>query len=218
MRKGLTSKMDAIIGKVAAMESIKPYILCGGTALAMQLGHRKSEDLDFMMWRKSKSEKPAVDWPAIEKELKEKIGEIENFNMLGFDQVEFVVASIKLSFYVSENYCPVSEPVPYLGNIRLADIYSIMAMKMEVMLRRMKIRDYYDIYAILREGYDISRGIDLALKYPQHKLNTKNIVMILLSDRFMSDENIGQLEPKYNVSKEEIREYILQKLKNANLT
>ncbi|WP_313382198.1 hypothetical protein [Proteiniphilum saccharofermentans] len=31
MRKGLTSKMDAIIGKVAAMESIKPYILCGGT-------------------------------------------------------------------------------------------------------------------------------------------------------------------------------------------
>ncbi|WP_298648631.1 nucleotidyl transferase AbiEii/AbiGii toxin family protein [uncultured Proteiniphilum sp.] len=218
MRKGLTSKMDAIIGKVAAMESIKPYILCGGTALAMQLGHRKSEDLDFMMWRKSKSEKPEVDWPTIEKELKEKIGEIENFNMLGFDQVEFVVASIKLSFYVSENYCPVSEPVPYLGNIRLADIYSIMAMKMEVMLRRMKIRDYYDIYAILREGYDISRGIDLALKYSQHKLNTKNIVIILLSDRFMSDENIGQLEPKYNVSKEEIREYILQKLKNANLT
>lgn len=93
-----------------------------------------------------------------------------------------------------------------------------MAMKMEWMLRRMKMRDYYDIYAILREGYDISRGIDVALKYSQHKLSTKNIVMILLSDRFMSDENIGQLEPKHNVSKKEIREYMLQKLKNANLT
>jgi len=218
MRKGLTDKTDAIIGKVAAMESIKPYILCGGTALALQLGHRKSEDLDFMMWRKSKSEKPEIDWPAIEKELKEKIGEIENFNMLGFNQVEFVVAGVKFSFYVSENHCPVSEPVPYLGNIRLADIYSIMAMKMEVMLRRMKMRDYYDIYTILREGYDISRGIDLALKYSLHKLSTKNIVMMLLSDRFMSDENIGQFAPKYKVTKEEIREYILQKLKNANLT
>jgi len=199
------------------MESIKPYILGGGTALAMQIGHRKSEDLDFMMWRKSKKEKPEVDWTAIEKELIEKIGEVESFNMLGFDQVEFVVAGVKFSFYVSNNYCPVSEPVPYLGNIRLADIYSIMAMKMEVMLRRMKMRDYYDIYAILKEGYDISKGIDAALKYSQHKLNTKNIVMMLLSDRFMSDENFEQLDPKYHVSKEEIREYILQKLKNAVL-
>lgn len=42
MRKGLTSKIDSIIEKVAAVESIKPYILCGGTALAIQLGHRKS--------------------------------------------------------------------------------------------------------------------------------------------------------------------------------
>ncbi|GHT29768.1 hypothetical protein AGMMS49574_07430 [Bacteroidia bacterium] len=217
MHKGITEKMDAIIEKVAAMESIKPYILAGGTALAMQIGHRKSEDMDFMMWRKSKTEKPEVDWTAIEKELKEKIGEVESFNMLGFDQVEFAVAGVKFSFYVSDNFCPVSEPVPYLGNICLADIYAIMAMKMEVMLRRMKMRDYYDIYAILKEGYDISKGIEAALKYSQHKLSTKNIVMMLLSDRFMSDENFEQLDPKYKVSKEEIRDYILQKLKNAAL-
>lgn len=217
MRKGLTEKIDAIIEKVAALECIKPYILCGGTALAMQLGHRKSEDLDFMMWRKSKNDKPEVDWPAIEKELKEEIGQIENFNMLGFDQVEFVAAGVKFSFYVSENLCPVSEPISYLGNIRLADVYSIMAMKMEVMFRRMKMRDYYDIYAILKAGNDISKGIEGALNYSQHKLNTKNIVMMLLSDKFMTDENFEQLEPKYRVSKEEIREYILQKLKNANL-
>jgi len=217
MRKGLTEKIDAIIEKVASLEGIKPYILGGGTALAMQIGHRKSEDLDFMMWRKSKTEKPEVDWTAIEKELIAKIGEVESFNMLGFDQVEFIVAGVKFSFYVSNNYFPVSEPVPYLGNIRLADIYSIIAMKIEVMLRRMKMRDYYDIYAILKEGYDISKGIDAALKYSQHKLSTKNIVMMLLSNRFISDENFEQLDPKYNVSKEEIRDYILQKLKNAAL-
>ncbi|GHT11191.1 hypothetical protein FACS189426_12700 [Bacteroidia bacterium] len=111
MHKGITEKMDAIIEKVAAMESIKPYILAGGTALAMQIGHRKSEDMDFMMWRKSKAEKPEVNWTAIEKELKEKIGEVESFNMLGFDQVEFVVAGVKFSFYVSDNFCPVSESV-----------------------------------------------------------------------------------------------------------
>lgn len=217
MRKGVTEKIDAVIEKVATMESIKPYILCGGTALAMQIGHRKSEDLDFMMWRKSKTEKPEVDWTAIEKELVAKVGTIESFNMLGFDQVEFVVAGVKFSFYVSNNYCPVSDPVPYLGNIRLADVDSIMAMKMEVMLRRMKLRDYYDIYAMLKEGCDISKGIEAALKYSQHKLSSKNIVVMLLSNRFTPDQNFEQLEPKYNVTKEQMREYILQKLKNSTL-
>ena len=218
MRKGLTAKMDAIIEKVAELECIKPYILCGGTALAIQLGHRKSEDLDFMMWRKSKNEKPEVDWPAIERELKEKIGEPEHFNMLGFEQVEFVVKGVKFSFYVSDNYCPVSEPLAYLGNIRLADIYSILAMKIEVMLRRTKMRDYYDIFAILKEGYDISNGMEAALKYLRHRLSSKNIIMMLLSDRFIPDEDFRQLEPRYDVTKEQIRNFILQKLKNADLT
>jgi len=217
MRKGLTGNIDAIIEKVATMECIKPYILVEGTALAMQIGHRKSEDLDFMMWRSSKAEKPKVDWTAIEKELTEKIGEPESFNMLGFDQVEFTVKGVKFSFYVSENYCPVTESIHYSGNIRLADIYTIMAMKMEVMLRMMKMRDYYDLYSILKEGYDISEGIRAALRYSQHKLKTKNIVMLLLSEKYMSDQNFEHLEPKYKVSKEEIRQYILQKLKNSTL-
>ena len=91
-----------------------------------------------------------------------------------------------------------------------------MAMKIEVMLRRMKMRDYYDIYSILKEGYDISKGIEAARRYSQHKLNSKNIVMMLLSDRFMPDENFEHLESKYKVSKEEIRLYILQKLKSAS--
>ena len=49
MRKGLTPNIEAIIDNVSQLECIKPYTLCGGTALAIQLGHRMSEDLDFMM-------------------------------------------------------------------------------------------------------------------------------------------------------------------------
>lgn len=214
MRQGLTTNIDAIIEQVAQMECIKPYILCGGTALAIQIGHRKSEDLDFMMWRKSQTEKPEVDWSAIEKEIKEKIGEIENFNMLGFDQVEFLVKGVKFSFFVSDNYSPVSTPVDYLGNIRLADIESIMAMKMEVMLRRAKFRDYYDIYSILREGYSIHNGIEKALKLSRHKLSSKNLIAMMLGGQFAPDNNFQNLEAKYNVTKEQMRQYILQKLKS----
>ena len=213
MRQGLTSNIDAIIEQVAQLECIKPYILCGGTALAIQIGHRKSEDLDFMMWRTSKTDKPEVNWNAIEKELIEKIGEIENFNMLGFDQVEFLVKGVKFSFFVSDNFSPVSSPINYLGNIRLADIEAIMAMKIEVMLRRMKFRDYYDIYCILQNNYSIHKGIEKALSLSRHRLSSKNIIAMLLGGKFAADNNFATLEPKYNVTKEEIREYILHKLK-----
>ena len=213
MRQGLTTNIEAIIEQVAQLECIKPYILCGGTALAIQIGHRKSEDLDFMMWRISKTEKPEVNWNAIERELKEKIGEIDNFNMLGFDQVEFVVKGVKFSFFVSDNLSPVTAPTEYLGNIRLADIESIMAMKMEVMLRRMKFRDYYDIYCMLQEGYSIHNGIEKALNLSRHRLSSKNIIAMLLGGQFVPDNNFATLEPKYDVTKEQIREYIMQKLK-----
>ena len=213
MHQGLTTNIEAIIEQVAQLECIKPYILCGGTALAIQIGHRKSEDLDFMMWRISKTEKPEVNWNAIERELKDKIGEIENFNMLGFDQVEFVVKGVKFSFFVSDNLSPVTAPTEYLGNIRLADIESIMAMKMEVMLRRMKFRDYYDIYCMLQEGYSIHNGIEKALNLSRHRLSSKNIIAMLLGGQFIPDNNFATLEPKYDVTKEQIREYIMQKLK-----
>ena len=213
MRQGLTTNIEAIIEQVAQLECIKPYILCGGTALAIQIGHRKSEDLDFMMWRISKTEKPEVNWNAIERELKEKIGEIENFNMLGFDQVEFVVRGVKFSFFVSDNLSPVTAPTEYLGNIRLADIESIMAMKMEVMLRRMKFRDYYDIYCMLQEGYSIHNGIEKALNLSRHRLSSKIIIAMLLGGQFIPDNNFATLEPKYDVTKEQIREYTMQKLK-----
>ena len=174
MRKGLTPNIESIIDGVAQLECIKPYTLCGGTALSIQLGHRMSEDLDFMMWRISKTEKPEVDWPAIEKEIEEKVGEIEHRDILGFDQVAFVVKGVKLSFFVSNNFLPLNERIPYQGNIFMSDVPAILAMKMEVMLRRLKYRDYYDIYSIVKAGYSLKDGMEAAVKYSGHKLSTKS--------------------------------------------
>ena len=38
---------DSAIGKIAELKFIEDFYLSGGTGLALQLGHRKSEDLDF---------------------------------------------------------------------------------------------------------------------------------------------------------------------------
>lgn len=208
--KGLALHTQCIFEAVAALECIKPYLLVGGTALSLQIGTRQSEDLDFMKWRTSKSETPEVDWFNIEKELSA-IGEIQSRNLMDLDHVEFVVEGVKLSFYSSPKYSPVSTSVPYIHNLRLADVKSIGAMKMEVMLRRSNFRDYYDIYSILKTGIPIEDLITLALEYSGHRLKTKNLLAMLTNgNRFSRDANFEQLSPVYNVTTQEIECYIKQ--------
>lgn len=213
--KGLAPHTQRIFEAVAALECIKPYLLVGGTALSLQIGTRQSEDLDFMKWRTSKTETPEVDWFNIEKELST-IGEVQSRNLMDLDHVEFVVESVKLSFYSSPKYSPVKMPILCVHNLRLADITSIGAMKMEVMMRRSNFRDYYDIYSILKIGIPIQDLITLALEYSGHRMKTKNLLAILTNGtRFARDANFEQLSPIYNVTTQEIEDYIKHCLINT---
>lgn len=197
-----------IFESVSRLECIKPYVLVGGTALSLQLGTRQSEDLDFMSWRRSRTEKREVDWPSIRKEL-ELIGAIEKFDILDIDHVEFVLDGVKISFYANPNYSPLQSEITYLNNLRIADLTAIGAMKMEVMLRRSKFRDYYDIYSLIMAGVSLDDMIGLALKYSGHRLKSKNLLaMLTRSDRFSMDDKFKALVPKYDVTPKEIEEKI----------
>ena len=206
--KGLAPHTQRVFETVASLECIKPYILVGGTALSLQIATRQSEDLDFMKWRNSKDEIPEVAWYHIEKELNS-IGEVTNRNLLDIDHVEFIFEGVKLSFYSSPKYSPVKNPVPCLHNLRLADVKSIGAMKMEVMMRRSNFRDYYDIYSILKTGVPIWEMLSIALDYSDHRLKTKNLLAMLTNGtRFKRDAVFEQLSPIYNVTTEDIENYI----------
>lgn len=206
--KGLAPHTGRIFEAVSGLECIKPYLLVGGTALSLQIGMRQSEDLDFMKWRTSKADRQEVAWFQIEKELAT-VGEVQHRDILDIDHVEFLVEGVKFSFYASPKYSPVTAPVNYLNNLNLADIKSIGAMKMEVMLRRSNFRDYYDIYSLLKAGVPIQEMISLALEYSNHRLKTKNLLAMLTNGkRFLRDAHFEQLAPVYNVSPEEIETYI----------
>lgn len=205
---GLAPHTKKVFEAVSKLDCVKPYLLVGGTALSLQIENRQSEDLDFMKWRTSKVEKMEVAWYQIEKELAT-IGIIQHKDILDIDHVEYLVSGVKFSFYACPKYSPVSEPVDYLNNLKLADVKSIGAMKMEVMLRRSNFRDYYDIYSILKQGVPVDDLISLALSYSGHKLKSKNLLAILTNgSRFTRDAHFEQLEPIYVVTAQEIEEYI----------
>ena len=209
---GLAEHTSRVIEAISKLECIKPYVLVGGTALSIQLKTRESEDLDFMSWRMSKNERREVDWPRIKKEL-DAIGNVEKCDILDIDHVEFIVNGVKLSFYANPNYSPLREKIPFLNNIFLADKTSIGAMKMEVMLRRSKFRDYYDIYSLLKSGESLREMMDLALKYSRHRLKSKNLIaMLTRSDRFVPDSNFKSLHPVYDTTPMEIEKTIISML------
>lgn len=210
--KGLAPQTTSVFEKVSKLDCIKPYLLVGGTALSLQLATRLSEDLDFMSWRKSRNEKREVDWPEIKRELST-VGCIEKMDILDIDHVEFVVDGVKISFYANPNASPVQREITIMNNLRVADALSIGAMKMEVMLRRSKFRDYYDIYSIIESGEDLNAMIALALKYSGHRLKSKNLLaMLTRSERFIADSGFNNLSPVYDISPKEIEERIKREL------
>lgn len=215
MKNGLAPHTGLIFENISKMECIKPYVLVGGTALSLQIGTRQSEDLDFMRWRTSKQEKMEVAWHKIEKEL-ELVGKIEAVDILDMDHVEFRVSGVKLSFYASSKRSPVSAPVHVQNHLYLADILSIGAMKMEVMLRRSNFRDYYDIYSILQHGVSLEEMVALALRYSEHRLKSKNLLAMLTNGaRFTRDAHFEQLQPTYHVTAYDIENYIRSLLETS---
>ncbi len=208
----LAPQTTAIFDAVTSLECIRPSVLVGGTALSLQLETRLSENLDFMSWRKSLDEKREVDWPQIQKELSA-IGTVENCDILDIDHVEFIVEGVKVSFYANPNRSPLKQAIAYRNNLYLADPLSIGAMKMEVMLRRSKFRDYYDIYSLIEAGVDLKEMIDLALRYSGHRLKSKNLIaMLTRSERFILDADFAMLQPKYDISPDQIEARIKQEL------
>ncbi len=205
---GLAPHTGLIFDRISRLDCIKSFVLVGGTALSLQIGKRQSEDLDFMKWRTSKTEKMEVDWPNIKKEL-ETVASIDHMNLMDIDHVEFLVAGVKVSFYASPRYSPVSAPVHIQNNLYAADLLSIGAMKMEVMMRRSNFRDYYDIYSLLQQGIAFQSMVELALKYSGHLLHTKNLYSMLTNgSRFTDDTNFMQLNPTYSVTAKEIEQQI----------
>ena len=211
--KGLAPKTEKLFYRIASLSCLEPFTLVGGTALAMQLGTRLSEDLDFMKWRTSRDEVMDVGWPTLKKEL-ERVATVEAMNLMDFDHVEFIVEGVKISFYSADRFAPPMQPIIVQGSIHIADVMAIGVMKMEVLLRRATFRDYYDIYSILQAGYDLHNMMQMALAHSAHRLKSKQLIALLTNGiHFKRDAHFEQLSPKYNVTPSDIELYIKSQLK-----
>ncbi len=139
----LPTQTAKLLKRLPLCESIKNFYLSGGTALALQLGHRESEDLDFFCENNFDPLKIQIELEALSKP---KEVEVTNGNLNCFlDQV-------KLQFL----HYPyrLLEPIVELDNIKLSSVLDIACTKIITISMRGSKKDFIDL-SFLLELYDL---------------------------------------------------------------
>lgn len=205
---GLRQETIPVFEAVSQMETIKSLYLCGGTAQSLQMKHRKSEDLDFELLG-TRKERPMLDFSAISNEVTSVFPDCRK-EFLGKNQLQiFVNGSVKLSFFRPQNSVPELGKGFVYNNIFTPSLQELLGMKLFTITVRSAFRDYYDIYALLKEDYDLAKGVDYAGKFSRHTIHSKFIYSILLNENYFNKpEGFSLLEPKYDVSTAEIADFI----------
>ena len=135
----INQKTKCLLAVLEKSKAINNFYLAGGTALALQLGHRKSIDLDWFNQKsfntiKLKSDLVKVGKIVIKSEEKDTL----NLNLSG----------VRLSFI---NY-PYKLLLSLLNwqNIKIADYRDIACMKLDAVSSRGSKKDFIDLYFILQ--------------------------------------------------------------------
>ena len=133
------------------------YVLYGGTAIALRLGHRQSVDFDFF------SSQPAdPQW------LRTALPFVRSATVRQESSNTFEIETktgVKVAFFGGLDFGRVGQPQCTTdGVMRVASFDDLMATKLKVILQRSESKDYRDIAAMLRAGVRLETGLAAAEK------------------------------------------------------
>lgn len=150
-----------LLRKIQSLEMFKDARLVGGTALALQLGHRKSVDLDFFG-----NVDASLQEITLELSTFASVSPLSESKMMRF----LIVDGVKVDI-VNYPYSWISEPIIEDG-VSLAGIKDIAAMKLSAITNRGTRKDFVDFYFLLKL-FSFDELIDLYVqKYSDAQLFT----------------------------------------------
>lgn len=161
----VTPLLQKILNDLMTAKEFEDFRLVGGTALSLHRGHRMSIDIDLF----TDADYGTVDFEAIDAFLRENYPYVDtnDFDIIGFGKSYFVGNSeddaVKLDLFYTD---PFIDEIVEVDNIRLASVEEIIAMKLDVVLRTGRKKDFWDIHE-LKDDYTIEEMFSLHEKrYP----------------------------------------------------
>ncbi len=136
------------------------FVLYGGTAIALRLGHRESMDFDFFSSRTFNHEAILLAVSALSDAIV--IQEEPDTLTLSLDPRDPSQNTLKLSFF-TVGAGRVGTPEWTSDGVALvASLRDLMAFKLKVLLQRIEKKDYLDIHAMIQHGISLKDGLSCA--------------------------------------------------------
>ena len=141
------------------IEDFASFRLVGGTSLSLRYGHRMSDDIDLF----TDAEYGSLDFHKLQDILKKEFpycsgdcGAVVSFG------VSYLVGNskedcVKLDLFYTD---PFIRPMELQGDIRIASVDDIVAMKMDVLPRGGRKKDFWDLH-LLHNHYTIEQMLAL---------------------------------------------------------
>jgi len=186
----------AVLEKIAGTDFIHQFYLAGGTALALELGHRISVDLDFFTYEKFST--------AHIRNTLAKLGKLTITSEDAGGTLNGIVDEVQVSFFIYP-YQNVYPTISYAG-VQLADERDIAAMKLEAIASRGSKKDFVDLY-VLMEKYSL---VELIALFEKRYSNVEyNKLHLLKSLSYFADaEESGDPVMLKKISWAEVKEKI----------
>ncbi len=132
------------------------FVLYGGTAVALRLAHRQSEDFDFFS-------SEAFDPPILKKRINYLSGaEIVQSSQNTLTCIVDRGGPVQVSYFGGLALKRVADPERAQGGIWVASSLDLLAVKLGALMGRGVYRDYFDIDTLLRAGLDLQQGLAAA--------------------------------------------------------
>lgn len=160
------------LGSAAQQSWLKrsSWYLAGGTALALQVGHRQSVDLDFF------SPKSGFSLAGVLRHLR---GKQWKTTIAREGTIYGTLEGAKISFIAYPFFIP-RRPFHYYGAVRVLDAADIAVMKIVAISQRGRKRDFVDLYWYCRNRESLADVLArLTAQYPSVAHNFHHIVKAL---------------------------------------
>jgi hypothetical protein len=165
----------------------EPFVLYGGTALALRLGHRQSEDFDFFS---NQPFQPAT--------LRASIPYLKHAELTQFQDNTLTAlvdrnGPVKLSFFGALGIKRVQDPdIAEENGIQIASLLDLLASKLKTVQSRAEAKDYRDVVALFDTGLSLAEGLGAAAAIYGKNFNG---ALSLKALTFFEDGDLPSLTP-----------------------
>lgn len=189
------------------LKDFNDFYLAGGTALALQIGHRISVDFDLFCQK----DIPKELFAKIKKSFSlEKISPLIN----NPEELTVLVGGTKITFI--RYPFPIINKFIELNGIKTLDILELSTTKAYTIGRRGSFKDYVDLFFIISEGCaSLEEIIELAEKKYGSEFNSRLFLEQLIYLEDVEEEKLLFL--KKPVNKKEVNEFFIKEVGKMNL-